>query len=95
MVSYPFSFTGWHHRLNRTARNASLPFYVLLTLLLREAKLVPLTVQCVSEGSLTRQRRQQYVKLDMELDALWTQYDEHEIVTEEFLQLVGSLYKEF
>ncbi|KAH3817881.1 hypothetical protein DPMN_119437 [Dreissena polymorpha] len=44
---------GWHRRMNSMAGRAQLQFYVLVPLLLREAKLVAIQLQLVREDALT------------------------------------------
>jgi hypothetical protein len=64
--------------------------YVLLGLLLQEAKLVSIHTQLVGEG-VGRNRREIYNDMDKEISALWDNYDEHEIVCEEFLKRIGEI----
>lgn len=45
---------GWHHRLNqKVAGRCGIPFYMLIDLLHKEASLVVLTIQLVSEGKVS------------------------------------------
>ena len=45
------TFPGWHHALNRRAKGRHLPFYELIELLHREAKLVAIQIRLVSTRS--------------------------------------------
>ena len=51
---------GWHRRINRAARDASSPLYVLIPLLHGEAEFIPLHRQMISEGALSRVQRKSY-----------------------------------
>ncbi|XP_052804540.1 uncharacterized protein LOC128234373 [Mya arenaria] len=77
---------GWHRRLNFSAGRSTLQFYVLLSLLLRESKMVKVTHQLVSEAALGRQRRERYRYIDARIMDEWDSYDSHEVNCEEFLK---------
>ena len=49
---------GWHHRINRRAQKGNLQFYLLISLLYKEASLLPTQIKMVSEGNCvaTRER---------------------------------------
>lgn len=64
--------------------------YVLLGLLLQEAKLVNIHTQLVGEG-VGRNRRELYNEMDMQIKLLWDEYDAHEIVCEDFLKKIGDI----
>jgi hypothetical protein len=64
--------------------------YVLLSLLLQEAKLVTIHTQLVGDG-VGRNRREIYNEMDNEIRGLWDEYDDHEIVCEEFLKKIGDI----
>lgn len=83
---------GWHRSINRNGGRGALSFYVLLGLLLEEAKMVPLTCQLLSESALLRQRRPEHVKLEEQLLSAWSQYDDRDVTCEEFLRTVGDTY---
>ncbi|XP_052787549.1 uncharacterized protein LOC128241241 [Mya arenaria] len=83
---------GWHRRLNFSAGRSTLQFYVLLSLLLRESKMVNVTHQLVSEAALGRQRRERYRDIDARIMDEWDSYDSHEVTCEEFLKNVGAIY---
>ena len=52
---------GWHNALNRRASGrSSLPFYVLINLLNREARLVEVQMRLVADHKLTRIQRRKY-----------------------------------
>lgn len=62
----------------------------MLSLLLQEAKLVTIHTQQVGEG-VGRNRREIYNEMDKEIRDLWDEYDDHEIVCEEFLKKIGDI----
>ena len=52
---------GWHHALNRRAAGrCGLPFYLLVSLLNNEARLVSLQIRLVSERKLKRIQKAAY-----------------------------------
>ena len=66
---------GWYNRLNkRAAGRSSLQFYLLITLLHKEAKLTSLYIRLVSEKKLRRIQRRQYRELQNKLFILWDEY---------------------
>ncbi|KAK4308837.1 hypothetical protein Pmani_019484 [Petrolisthes manimaculis] len=66
---------GWHNRLNKRAvGRSSLPFYLLITLLHKEAKLTSLHIRLVSEKKLRRIQRRKYRELQNKLFILWDEY---------------------
>lgn len=58
----------------------------------QEARTVSITLQLVSEQSLTRYQRETYKHLQGELTTLWDQYEENNLRTSDFLRSVGNLY---
>ncbi|XP_060602402.1 uncharacterized protein LOC132755544 [Ruditapes philippinarum] len=86
---------GWHRRLNSQAGRGVIPFYVLLTLLLQEAKLVNIHLQLVTEAGVGRYRREVNRNMDAKVMDLWDMYDAHDVVCEEFLLEIGSIYGNF
>ena len=67
---------GWHHRLNKKARKGQLSFYLLVQLLHKEAKLVPLQVRFLSDGKVLRKQRVKYIKQHGCLVKLWEEHRE-------------------
>ena len=76
---------GWHRRLNQRSGRENLPLYVLLELLLKESKLVDLTLQLVAEHRLSSTRRKQSRDNQERLHQLWGDYEEKKISTKQFL----------
>ena len=59
---------GWHHALNRRAAERwQIPFYLLIELLHREAKLSALQFRLVSEKKLKRIQRKNYRSLQSKI----------------------------
>ena len=48
---------GWHHRINRRAQKGNLQFYLLISLLYKEASLLPTQINMVSERKLRLYQR--------------------------------------
>ncbi|XP_068250151.1 uncharacterized protein [Palaemon carinicauda] len=65
---------GWHHRLNRKSRKGQLNFYILLSLLYNEAKLVPLYVNFLNDGKVLRHQKTKYAKQHGRLVVLWEEF---------------------
>lgn len=57
----------------------------------REASLVNIQLQLVSEGALGHNRKAMYVCMDARIGVLWDHYDDHNIVCEEFLKDIGEV----
>ena len=70
---------GWHHALNRRAAGrCGLPFYLLVSLLHNEARLVSLQIRLVSERKLKRIQRAAYRQLQSRLFELWESFNKRE-----------------
>ncbi len=78
--------------LSGKAGRGPVTMHVLLRLLSREASLVNLQMQLVSEAALGRHRREVYVAMDSRIWLLWDQYDDHDIVCEEFLKEIAIAF---
>ena len=66
---------GWQNALNRRGSDrCSLPFYVLIQLLNREARLVVVQMQLVADHKLTHIQRRKYRVLQTKLHDQWEQY---------------------
>ena len=66
---------GWHNRLNKHAAGRSnLQFYLLISLLHREAKLTSVYIRLVPENKLQRIQRKKYKELQAKIFALWDGY---------------------
>jgi len=68
---------GWHNRLNKRGR-PHMPFYMLITLLHDEARLVHLQVRLVSEEKFKRHQEKKYRKLQNTIFKYWGE-NEHGI----------------
>ena len=83
---------GWHHRLNQRAKKGNLPFYLAVTLLYKEASLIPTQVKMVSEGKLKRYQRLQTRETQGKLMDLWEQYSARHISVNTLLKKCGKIY---
>ena len=63
------------------ASRADLAFYILVPLLLKEARTVTLQMRLVSENLLTKITRKQYSTVHGKLLELWDRYEDGEIST--------------
>ena len=76
---------GWHHRLNRHARRASLPVYLLIHLLHQESRLVSMQVRLVSENKLKRQQQRKYKDLQAKIFKYWDDFIAGEMTSKQLL----------
>ena len=83
---------GWHHRINRKAKKGNLPFYLMVTLLYREAKLLPTQRKLVSEGKLRRRQRKTYKTAQGKVFGLWKRYTDNELSVGQLLKRCGGVY---
>ncbi|KAH3771564.1 hypothetical protein DPMN_172889 [Dreissena polymorpha] len=74
------------------AGRTQLQFYVLVTLLLRKAKLVVIQLNLVSEDALTHYRANKYKAHDGKILQCWDKYDARDIHTSAFLNVIGKIY---
>ena len=65
---------GWHMRINTRARRGQVQLYLLIKLLLQEAKFVHFLLHLVSQNKLLRYQRKTYRKIQAAIFALWEQY---------------------
>ncbi|XP_041367327.1 uncharacterized protein LOC121381957 [Gigantopelta aegis] len=82
---------GWHRRINARATRDGIQFYLLVPLLLREAKLVKMTMERVSDGRLGRLQRSKQRTRQGEVFQIWTQYHDGEISAKHLLRAIGHL----
>ncbi len=54
---------GWHNRLNRRTRKGNLPFYLLITLLYKEARETGSEVRLLQECKIRRHQKKQTTKV--------------------------------
>ncbi len=64
---------GWHNRLNKRG-HPHMPFYMLITLLHDEARLVHLQVRLVSESKLKRHQEKKYRDVQKKIFNYWGKY---------------------
>lgn len=84
---------GWHNALNRRASGrSSLPFYVLINLLNREARLVEVQMRLVADHKLTRIQRRKYRVLQTKLHEQWEQYQSRKKTARQLLKSCSKLY---
>ena len=84
---------GWHNALNRHANGrCSLPFYMLLQLLNREARLVEVQMRLVADHKLTRIQRKKYRVLQSKLHDQWEQYQSRRKTPRQLLKSCSKLY---
>ncbi len=83
---------GWHRRLNYRAANGKPPFYVLIMLLDREARLLRLQAKLVREGKLQRYQRKAAKSTQGMLFKLWDQYVAGTRSTSKLLKACGKIY---
>ncbi len=83
---------GWHAGLNRRAKKGNLPFYLLLDLLYREARVIRIQVKLVKERKLQRQQRKRTTEVQGRLFALWDDYAKKERSARSLLDACSRLY---
>ena len=84
---------GWHNALNRRANGrCSLPFYVLIELLNREARLVEVQMRLVADHKLTRLQRKKHRVLQAKLHDQWEQYQSRRKTARQLLKSCSKLY---
>ena len=85
---------GWHHRLNqKVAGRCGIPFYMLTDLLHKEASLVALTIQLVSEGKVRRIQRKKYRQLQGRIFKLWDEFNNDIISARQLVKACAYLNK--
>ncbi|XP_055955207.1 uncharacterized protein LOC126809860 isoform X3 [Patella vulgata] len=83
---------GWHNRINQKARKGNLQFYLLISLLYKEAAQLPTQMKMVSEGKLRRHQKKQSRTTQSKLFQLWNLYTSQEISTNQLLKRCGGIY---
>ena len=82
----------WHHALNRRAAGRwQMPFYLLIQLLHREARLSALNIRLVSEKKLKRMQRKVYCSLQSNIFDHWESYIEKRTSVQQLLRTCGHL----
>jgi len=83
---------GWHHGLNRRAQGKSqIPFYLLIELLNKEAKLASLQIRLVSDRKLKRIQRRQYLEVQARLFDAWDKFQSGEISANRLLKTASRV----
>jgi hypothetical protein len=77
---------GWHHRIDRKAQKPNLQMYILIVLLHKEARLLPIQLKMVTEGKLRRYQRKKTKELQYRIFALCDKYSEEEITVNQLLK---------
>ena len=83
---------GWHFRLNHAAKKGQLGLYVLAALLHREARLVDIQVQLVSDKKVKKIQHRQYAVVQGRIFDLWDKYLAQDITPDQLLRSVSHLY---
>jgi len=83
---------GWHHALNRRAAGGwHMPFYLLIDLLHREARLSALQIRLVSEMKLKRIQRKNYRSFQSKIFDHWHNYLENRTSAQQLLRAYRHL----
>ncbi|XP_071130109.1 uncharacterized protein [Mytilus edulis] len=82
---------GWHNRLNRKAKGASLHLYVMLKVLSDEARYLPMQIQLVSEHKLTRYQRAATKRSQSKLMELWDSYRSQQLTVSQLMSSVALI----
>ena len=83
---------GWHHGLNHRAQGKShIPFYLLIELLFKEAKLASLQIRLVSERKLKRIQRRQYLNIQARLFDAWDKFEKGDISANRLLKKASHI----
>jgi len=83
---------GWHNALNRRAgQQSSLPLYLLIELLDREAKLTAVTIRLVSDNKLKQIQCSVTRNIQAKLFASWEKYENNEKTAAQLLKTCSRL----
>ena len=83
---------GWHHRINRRAQKRNLQFYILISLLYKDASLLTTQIKMVSEGKLRRYQRKNNRAIQGKLFRLWSDYETGTVSVNGLLKKCGGIY---
>ena len=86
-------FLGWHNRINSDIGKAHPSFYILAPALKREADLVDLSLQLVTEEQILRDQRNRYRDLTGRIQQLWKDYSAGEETASQLLRECGKVYE--
>ena len=74
--AFVYDVEGWHNSLNRRASGrCQMPFYLLINLLHREARLASLQIRLVSENKLKRFQRKKYRNVQTKIFKYWEEFE--------------------
>ena len=76
----------------RRAQKGNLQFYLLISLLYREASLLPTEIKMVSEGKLRRYQRKNSNAIQGKLFRLWSDYETGTVSVNGLLKKCGGIY---
>ena len=79
-------------KINRRAKKGNLQFYLLITLLYKEASLLPTQVKMVSEGKLRRFQRKKSKAIHGRLFKVWKDYEDGIVTVTTLLRKCGHIY---
>lgn len=83
---------SWHNRLNRRAGKEALNFYILVQLLFKEARLIPVDIALMSAGNLKKQQKRWTRRVQGTLFETWAKYRGGEINASKLLRKLGKVY---
>lgn len=84
-------YTGWHRRINTIAGRADLPLYMLVPLLMNEAKDVEIAIRLVNNNQLTRIHRARYARVHARLFTAWEEYEDDLLTTTQLLRRCADI----
>jgi len=82
---------GWHRRLNVRALHGQLPLYLLITMLRREAAMVNIHAQMVSDRKLCRIQSKKYKSVQGKVFKAWGEYSAGNTTTSALLRACSHL----
>ncbi|KAJ8025972.1 hypothetical protein HOLleu_33686 [Holothuria leucospilota] len=78
---------GWHNRLNRHANGrCQLPFYLLIDLLHKEARLTSIQVRLLYDRKLRRIQKRKYRELQGRVFDIWEKFNTNELTAKQLLK---------
>ncbi|KAG0711034.1 hypothetical protein GWK47_021558 [Chionoecetes opilio] len=82
---------GWHHRLNHNSPTKRMNLYLLINTLYDETKLLPLQVRLITQNKICRIQSKKTQSKQQKLKQLWTDYENHDMITSEYLRKCSEL----
>jgi len=83
---------GYHHRLNRRARNGNLPFYELVKRLHNEANICELDLTLIKDGNLAKRQRKQFRRCAAKIWGYWTEHYDKKRTDFDLLKACAHVY---